>query len=119
MGLYAEIEARRFSRSELHEFLSVWFPRTAAFAVMRGGSLSAVVPQDPAMDLVGTFYIRLELWERERWDAFFTGDGTMRERAKGVDLSVQGLYDWKDVLMERLGRKFASGNSVERRVAVG
>jgi hypothetical protein len=70
---YAELEARRFSLSELHEFLSVWFPRTAAFAVMRGGSLSAVVPQDKAMDCVGQFFVKLSLDDKARWDAYFTG----------------------------------------------
>ena len=106
LGLYAEIEAKRFSRSELYEFLSVWFPRTAAFAVMRGGTLSAVVPQDPAMDLVGTFYVRLEQWEKDRWSMFFTGEGTMRQRANSVGLHVASFYEWKDGAMERLGQQF-------------
>ena len=99
---YAEIEARRFSLSELHEFLSVWFPRTAAFAVMRGGSLSAVVPQDKAMDAVGQFFVKLNLDDKARWDAYFTGDGTMWARAKSVGMSQRGLYKWKDALMETL-----------------
>jgi hypothetical protein len=106
LSFYAELEARRFSHSELHEFLSVWFPRTAAFAVMRGGSLSAVVPQDPQMDLVGTFYIRLSIDDKDKWNAFFTGSGSMVDRAKAVGLSKRGLYDWKDDLMEVLATKF-------------
>jgi hypothetical protein len=118
LSYYAELEARRFSHSELHEFLSVWFPRTAAFAVMRGGSLSAVVPQDPQMDLVGTFYIRLSLEDKSRWDAFFNGNGTMTERAAGVGLRRRAFYYWKDDLMELLAKefqtKFGYGNDESR-----
>jgi hypothetical protein len=118
LSFYAELEAKRFSHSELHEFLSVWFPRTAAFAVMRGGTLSAVVPQDPQMDLVGTFYIRLSIEDKGRWDAFFTGSGTMIERAGSVGLTKTGLYDWKDRLMELLAdafqAEFGYGNDESR-----
>jgi hypothetical protein len=99
---YAEIEARRFTLSELHEFLSVWFPRTAAFAVMRGGSLSAVVPQDPAMDAVGQFFVRLSLDDKARWDAYFTGEGNMHAKARSVGMSSRTLYRWKDATMEKL-----------------
>ncbi len=102
---YAEIEARRFTLSELHEFLSVWFPRTAAFAVMRGGTLSAVVPQDKAMDAVGQFFVKLSLDDKARWDAYFAGDGTLRDRAKAVGLSKKGLWDWKNATMEKLAEK--------------
>lgn len=98
---YAELEAKRFSLSELHEFLAVWFPRTAAFAVMRGG-FGGFIPQDKAMDIVGQFFVRLSLDEKARWDAYFTGNGSMRERAMGVGLSSRGLYRWKDALMEKL-----------------
>lgn len=107
LGFYAEIEARRFSRSELREFLTIWFPRTAAFAVMRGGSVSAAVPQDQAMDVVGTFYVRLSIEDKARWDSFFNGQGTMFERAIKVGLTKRGLYDWKDRAMEDLGAAFA------------
>jgi hypothetical protein len=106
LGYYAELEAKRFSRSELHEFLTIWFPRTAAFAVMRGGGLGAGVTQDARMDLVGTFYVRLELKDKKRWDSFFNGDGNMFERAIKVGLTKAGLYDWKDRTMEDLGREF-------------
>lgn len=106
LGFYAEIEARRFSRSELHEFLTIWFPRTAAFAVMRGGSVSAAVIQDERMDLVGTYYVRLSIVDKKRWDAFFNGDGSMFERAIKVGLTKRGLYDWRDRTMEDLGQEF-------------
>jgi hypothetical protein len=99
---YAEIEARRFSNSELHELLSVWFPRTAAFAVMRGGTLSHVVPDDPVMDIVGQFFVKLSPDDKARWNAFFAGMGPLRTRAMAVGLSHQGLRDWKDSLMEKL-----------------
>lgn len=105
LGYYAELEAKRFTRSELHEFLTIWFPRTAAFAVMRGGGLSGVVPQDRAMDIVGQFYVRLTNSEKARWDAYFSGDGPMRVRAMAVGLSKKGLWDWKNSLMEKLGRE--------------
>jgi len=99
---YAELEAKRFSLSELHEFLAVWFPRTAAFAVMRGGGFGGFIPQDKAMDVVGQFFVRLSLDDKARWDAYFTGDGTMRQRAKSVGMSSGALYRWKDALMEKL-----------------
>jgi hypothetical protein len=102
---YAEMEARRFTLSELHEFLSVWFPRTAAFAVMRGGSLSAVVPQDPAMDCVGQFFVKLSLDDKARWDAYFSGDGSLAARAKSVGMNLRALYRWKDATMEKLAQE--------------
>ena len=106
LGYYAELEAKRFTRSELHEFLTIWFPRTAAFAVMRGGSVSAAVTQDRAMDVVGTFYVKLPVSEKARWDAWFGDDDTLRVRAMRVGLSKSGLRRWKDELMERLGQEF-------------
>lgn len=106
LGFYAEIEARRFSRAEYYELLSHWFPRTASFAAMRGGSLPAVVPQDPAMDVVGTFYALMGQEDKDRWEAFFNGEGTMVERAIGVGLTKQGLYDWMYRTMENLGDAF-------------
>jgi hypothetical protein len=99
---YAEIEARRFSHSELHEFLTVWFPRMSAFVVMRGGTLSSVVPEDRAMDIVGQFFVRLCLDDKERWNAFFIGTGNMAARAGSVNMSTRSLYRWKDCLMEKL-----------------
>lgn len=106
LGYYAELEAKRFTRSELNEFLRIWFPRTAAFAVMRGGGLSAVVGPDKAMDVVGQFYVKLSNSEKARWDAYFSGDGPMRLRAMRVGLSKKGLWDWKNALMEKLGQEF-------------
>lgn len=108
LSIYAEIEARRFSRTELREFLSIGFPRMAAFAAeMSRGTVAGIVPQDPAMDLVARFYVLLNEREKNRWDAYFIADGSMKCRAKSVALSVQGLYDWKDSTMEDLGRAFA------------
>lgn len=106
LGYYAELEAKRFTRSELHEFLTIWFPRTAAFAVMRGGTLAAVVAQDRAMDIVGQFYVKLPQADKARWDAYFSGDGPIRSRAMSVGLSKKGLWDWKNALMEKLGQEF-------------
>jgi hypothetical protein len=98
---YAELEAVRFSRSELYEILAIWFPRTAAFAVMRGG-FSSVVPQDKAMDIVGQFFVRLTPENKERWNAFFTGSGTLRERAMTVGMGRTALWEWKNGRMEEL-----------------
>ncbi len=100
-GYYAEIEAKRFSVSDLYEILSVWFPRTAAHVATRGG-FAHVVPQDPVMDIVGQFYIKLSQDEKDRWDAVFVDHGSMAVRAESVGMSPRSLYRWKDALMEKL-----------------
>jgi len=110
LGLYAELEAERFSRSEFHELIAIWFPRTAAFATMRGGSVRALIPDDPQMDAVGAFYVQLSYVGKRRWDAYFNGEGTYRERALSVGVSKSTLFDWKDALMEKLGAKLGELN---------
>jgi hypothetical protein len=109
LGIYAEIEAKRFMRDRDSHANRLWFKPYAAFAVeISNGTVSAApIEADPAMDVVAKFYNALDEEDHRRWTAQFGVDGTYRERAASVDLKPSGLHKWKDNLMEQLGRRFA------------
>jgi hypothetical protein len=101
----ADRELRRYLKSQFKHAASLGYPRMSTFArdIARGDiGLPPYEPPDPMMDVIGVFFFqRLRQIERQILSNRYLGEGTLKERARRLGISV-GAYERKsDRLIER------------------
>lgn len=97
--LGADYELGRFIRYQ-HDAVRLGYPKCSAFAkdIARGAVGTAPTPQDPVMDVVGAFYWQLKEIRRRVAADRYIGEGTAKERARRLSMSVRQ----REIVIERI-----------------
>jgi hypothetical protein len=101
----ADRELRRYLKSQFKHAAALGYPRMSTFArdIARGDiGLPPYEPPDPMMDVIGVFFFqRLRQIERLTLSNRYLGDGTIKERARRLSMSVGSYMRKSDRLVER------------------